>query len=189
MNPDAEELCNTIDDDCDGEIDEASDITMYPDEDGDGYGDPSTSLVGCDAPEDWVENGEDCDDTDADVNLTVLEICDGIDNNCDGFVDSEMMAVGEGSGTTYYIDEDGDGYGVSDSVKVACEVPSTATRRPTTTATTRMTPSTQGPPSTATRSTTTATTRSMKTPSVPSPGTSTRTSTDSETPMCPTSVG
>jgi len=59
---------------------------------------------------------EDCDDTDPRVNSQATEICDGIDNNCDGNVDEDVL-------TTYYLDSDGDGYGNEDSTTAACAPP------------------------------------------------------------------
>jgi hypothetical protein len=45
----------------------------------------------------------DCDDSNAEINPAAIEICDALDNNCDGFI-NENLAV------TYYADVDGDGY-------------------------------------------------------------------------------
>ena len=45
------------------------------------------------------------------------EICDGIDNNCSGFID-------DGTTFTFFADNDGDGYGDAASTVEACEVPS-----------------------------------------------------------------
>ncbi|MED5285818.1 MAG: putative metal-binding motif-containing protein, partial [Planctomycetota bacterium] len=80
-HPDAEELYNEIDDDCDGIIDEG---TAGYDDDGDGF----------------TEIEDDCDDADASVSPDAEEIADGIDNDCDDLIDE---------GTSAY-DDDGDGY-------------------------------------------------------------------------------
>ncbi|MBU0606397.1 MAG: putative metal-binding motif-containing protein, partial [Armatimonadetes bacterium] len=68
--PDAPELCNGVDDDCDGEVDEdaASASTWYADLDGDGFGDPASTALACAVPEGFVADGTDCDDGDAAVN-------------------------------------------------------------------------------------------------------------------------
>ncbi|MEL6342150.1 MAG: putative metal-binding motif-containing protein [Myxococcota bacterium] len=86
INPAAEEICNTIDDNCDGIIDEdATDVaSWYADTDGDGQGDPATEVIQCDPPTDYVDNNLDCDD----INATVYDgapivVCDGLDNDCD----------------------------------------------------------------------------------------------------------
>lgn len=63
----------------------------YPDKDDDGYGDMYSPLwipAGVDIPTGFLLNGEDCDDLDQSVNPDATEICgDGIDQDCDGFID------------------------------------------------------------------------------------------------------
>ena len=63
-----------------------------------------------DADGDGVPAGEDCNDDDPEVQFAEEEICDGIDNDCDGLIDSEDDDSGIVN-TTYYLDEDGDGFG------------------------------------------------------------------------------
>ena len=59
--------------------------------------------------------GDDCNDRDANVHPSADEICgDGVDNNCDGVIDDE----GAGA-VTWYVDGDGDGYGVDEVVSCA----------------------------------------------------------------------
>jgi len=65
---------------------------------------------------DGFASEEDCDDNNAAVNSGAIEICDGIDNNCDGEID-------EGVTTTYYLDSDGDGFGDNESTTDACSTP------------------------------------------------------------------
>ena len=64
IHPDAQEICDGLDNDCDGETDEApSDgSTWYADQDGDGYGDPGQAQQACQAPSGHVSNDEDSDD-------------------------------------------------------------------------------------------------------------------------------
>jgi lectin-like protein/putative metal-binding protein len=57
--------------------------TYYRDADGDGHGDPLTSVQACEAPAGTVANKDDCDDTDAQRHPGLAEICDGLDNDCD----------------------------------------------------------------------------------------------------------
>lgn len=86
INPSAEELCNEIDDNCNGEIDEDVEIiTYYVDADEDGYGDPETAMEDCLQPEGTVLNGEDCDDANPEINPDAIDIPNNdIDENCDG---------------------------------------------------------------------------------------------------------
>jgi len=121
VNPAATEICNGIDDDCDGLIDDAdpgitSQSTWYADSDGDLYGDPNVSMLACYQPAGYVSDNTDCDDSNAAVNPAATEVCNGIDDNCNGQVD-------EGVTTTYYQDNDGDGYGNPAVSTQACSQP------------------------------------------------------------------
>ncbi|WP_316367627.1 putative metal-binding motif-containing protein [Candidatus Thiodiazotropha sp. CDECU1] len=84
INPGAAEICSDgVDNNCNGLVDTAdSNAVDCPlectDSDGDGY---STEGGSCGAM--------DCDDTNAEINPAALEICDdGVDNNCNGSIDS-----------------------------------------------------------------------------------------------------
>ena len=114
VNPAATEICDGVDNDCDGYADVGTTGTWYADEDGDGYGDDETELEDCEGPEGWVEQGGDCDDGDAAVNPGAEEVCDGDDDNCDGRAD-----VGEVG--TWYSDHDGDGYGYASEQEETCD--------------------------------------------------------------------
>jgi len=122
--PGADELCDDEDNDCDGTVDEdaTDEGTWYSDSDGDGYGDASAPTSGCDQPSGTTTDASDCDDTDADVRPGAAEVCDELDNDCDGATDDDDdgLAVGD----TFYIDYDGDGYGSSGYTAEACEAPS-----------------------------------------------------------------
>ena len=71
---------------------------------------------GCDSDKDGTSNGDDCSPDNADIHPDADEICDGIDNNCDGVID-------EGVKTTFFGDNDGDGFGDPNLSTEACEAP------------------------------------------------------------------
>ena len=92
INPDGTEVCDGLDNDCDDLIDnDAVDSTVfYADLDQDQQGDISSSQTACEAPVGFVDNAEDCDDGDAAINTNATEICDSLDNNCDGQIDENL---------------------------------------------------------------------------------------------------
>jgi len=114
VHPSATEVCDGADNNCDGSIDEGLLSTQYRDADGDGFGDPEGMEEQCGSADGYVLFADDCDDTDAMVNPTALEVCDGIDNNCRDGID-------EGMGGTMFMDSDGDGYGDPALPVDACE--------------------------------------------------------------------
>ncbi len=125
VNPDADELCNEVDDDCDGDVDESAvdAPTWYLDADGDGYGDADSSSVSCHVETGYVADDTDCDDDDAGVNPSETEVCDAddTDEDCDGAADDDDDSVtGE---ATWYPDDDGDGHGGSPG-EYLCDPPS-----------------------------------------------------------------
>ena len=106
--PGAPEVCDGIDQDCDGEADSPDPIdglTVCEDGDGDGFGDPATCSVACDVPSGFVDNADDCDDLDAMVSPAADELCNDIDDDCDGTVDDDIDVY------EWFVDDDGDGFG------------------------------------------------------------------------------
>ena len=126
INPDAAEVCDAddVDEDCDGTVDDADDDvsdqpTWYRDADADGYGDANQSIIACDAPAGYTDVVGDCDDADPQENGANAEICDGLDNDCDGQVDEGAA----GGSSAWYQDNDGDGYGNTGAAQYACTQP------------------------------------------------------------------
>ncbi len=88
VGPGVPEVCNDVDDDCDLAVDEGVLRSFFPDTDGDNFGDASAMPVqACGAAAMFAENSLDCDDTMSEISPTGTELCDGIDNNCNGTVD------------------------------------------------------------------------------------------------------
>ncbi len=107
VNPDATEVFDGIDNNCDGKVDDVP--TWYADTDTDGFGNSDDSLQHHLQPEGYVLDNTDCDDTDADIHPGEVEIDgDDIDNNCDGTVDVIFYAIGDtgpAGGIVFYVDE------------------------------------------------------------------------------------
>jgi len=117
--PGGVEVCDQRDNDCDGSVDEDVQLSFYGDADGDGFGDLGALVQACQVPVGASLNAADCDDSAPTINPAALEICDGVDNNCDGSVD-ESSAL---DASTWFVDGDGDGFGLAGSGVQACSQP------------------------------------------------------------------
>jgi hypothetical protein len=124
VHPDADEVCDGADNNCDGLTDDASAtdaVTFFADSDGDGYGDTANTVATCEAPSGYVEDSTDCDDQAFGSNPGADEVCDEVDNNCDGTVDEDTAV----DALTWYVDGDADGFGDgAAAIATACSQPS-----------------------------------------------------------------
>ncbi len=166
INPNARELCDALDRNCDGDPIAAADdgnVQVWADADGDTYGDDSAKAKtvcsgatgvalrqgdcdddradvspdaaevpydgvdqDCDAGNEWDADldgeaaiafgGSDCDDANADVSEGGTEVCDGLDNDCDGLIDAEDDGLPNDNLVLFFADLDGDGFGSSSSL-------------------------------------------------------------------------
>ncbi|PIE20197.1 MAG: hypothetical protein CSA66_01180 [Proteobacteria bacterium] len=118
VHPNADELCNGVDDDCDEAVDEVGArgcTTYHRDGDGDGFGAPGDALCLCAPAAPYTaRNATDCDDSAPTTNPASGERCDGADNDCDGATDEQ----GAAGCALYFSDDDGDGFG--DPADFAC---------------------------------------------------------------------
>jgi len=96
--PGATEVCDGNDNDCDGQIDEGVKNTYYRDADGDTYGNPAVTTQACTQPAGYVTNSLDCNDGNVNIKPGATEICDGIDNDCDGQTDEGLSTDTDGDG-------------------------------------------------------------------------------------------
>ena len=88
--PNAPELCDSKDNNCNGQIDEElSTYTYYKDADLDGYGNDSIIIKTCKPiTSGWSAKGGDCNDGNPKIHPGIVEICgNGVDDNCNGQID------------------------------------------------------------------------------------------------------
>ena len=103
-NPEAEEVVDDRDNDCDGQVDEGIN-SYFPDVDRDGFGASDGAIQSLEPVEGHVGNNRDCDDNNDRIFPGAAETFDSVDNDCDGAIDEGFFA------RTYYRDADGDGFG------------------------------------------------------------------------------
>ncbi|MFT6395353.1 MAG: hypothetical protein ACJAYU_000095 [Bradymonadia bacterium] len=124
FNPDANEVCDGEDNDCDGLVDDDDNsldvrtaTRRYFDGDGDGYGRSPAGVTCGEMFDDTVTDNTDCDDDDSSSNPLGVEVCDGADNDCNDEVDDVAVLP------QWFVDGDGDGYGDPDAIVESCEQP------------------------------------------------------------------
>jgi len=106
INPNAIEICNSLDDECDGQVDNGMDFQYYySDLDADGFGFAAGGLSCSDMGVGFVTNHSDCDDTNASVCPGAIELCNSIDDDCDSQIDNGLLFL------NYFTDTDGDTFG------------------------------------------------------------------------------
>ena len=117
VSPDGLEICDGVDNDCDSttDVNATDEADFYADADGDTFGDVSSVSTGCSAPVGTVSDNTDCDDTEAGVYPGATEVCDDLDNGCNG-PDDDLVGA-------WYTDADNDGYGGSTIASTACTQP------------------------------------------------------------------
>jgi GEVED domain/Putative metal-binding motif/Secretion system C-terminal sorting domain/Fibronectin type III domain len=118
-NPNSAEICDGGDNNCNMTIDEGVTTTYYFDGDFDGFGLDATAVQACTPSAGFVATGGDCLDTDATVNPLGTELCNGLDDECNGVVDNGFPYA------TYYLDQDNDNFGLTSSATPYCQAPGT----------------------------------------------------------------
>jgi hypothetical protein len=124
VSPNAAEICNETDDDCDFEVDEYVTSTYYADLDSDGFGDINTAVEACQVPAGYVTDNSDCDDgiltyvdQDGDgYGTDVLNAC-GVNSNDDCADDNASINIGATEVCGNGVDEDCNG------VDLVCLIP------------------------------------------------------------------
>jgi hypothetical protein len=115
IHPGARDRCG-VDADCNLAIENPTGQHLgFLDRDGDSYGDPTTAQLGCGTDPVLVTNGADCQDDAPDRFPGQFEVCNLVDDDCDGLVDLDadpLQPLATGM-TQWWTDGDGDGYTVT----------------------------------------------------------------------------
>jgi len=119
VHPGADEMCDDVDHDCDGQavVGAVNPVRWFRDADADGFGVVVNFADDCVQPSGFVLDLEDCDDDNLLVYPGGNEVCDGSDNDCNGDVDDVVDAP------MWLADRDEDGHGdPSDAIR-SCQSP------------------------------------------------------------------
>ena len=116
--PGAKEKCNEVDDNCNGYTDEGFiKKSFFKDNDKDGYGGVS-SKQSCTAGTGYVAKGGDCNDYNKNIHPYATELCNLIDDDCNGIKDDKLKKL------KMYKDNDGDGFAAKNAItQEKCDVP------------------------------------------------------------------
>ncbi len=71
-------------------------VTWYQDSDNDGYGKTNVTTSACNQPAGYAAQGGDCNDNNAAIKPNATEICNGVDDDCDGLVDEGFDTDNDG---------------------------------------------------------------------------------------------
>ncbi|MEK7452577.1 MAG: MopE-related protein, partial [Patescibacteria group bacterium] len=117
VHPSGVELCNKIDEDCNGVTDENASTGLYYDHDQDGFG-GKEQILGCSIPANATATNNDCDDFSKSIYPKAVEICDNkVDEDCNGVIDDAQNAK------QLFLDSDQDGYGKKSVSIYSCATP------------------------------------------------------------------
>ncbi len=119
INPIATEICNDIDDNCNLAIDEGLTVnTFYVDADADNFGNADIFIISClEIIAGYVFDSTDCNDANNLIYPGAIEICDYLDNDCDGIIDDNLSYIHS------FEDADSDNYGNINVDSLSCEIP------------------------------------------------------------------
>ncbi len=113
------EICNGLDDDCNGIIDDGFIyLTYYEDADDDGFGNISITTTTCIGlpPPGFVADSSDCDDNNDLIYPSATEVCNGFNENCNILIDEGLTL------SNYFADIYEDGFGNADEMISICNV-------------------------------------------------------------------
>ena len=130
IHPGTVEVCDGVDNNCDGladdddpGLDQDSLLEWFRDNDEDGFGVNGPAQLFCQGPVGSAPNTDDCDDNDANRNPDAQEICNNIDDDCDGQTDDADPDVDLTGADTFYVDADNDQDGDPTQSITACTRP------------------------------------------------------------------